>query len=167
MKIGVICPTVPGHLNPMTALARHLQARNHEVVFLYSSSANGLPYVPGDKDDDLNASRREISKLEGDGAIAFYCGPAAEKTEMIFKSLPKMVETTGIEALILDPIQFFVELAAMKLRIPYITVATALYLDYFGDPFWESTTFRKNGCRIRYNDGCPIPESAGAISETS
>jgi len=43
-----------------------------------------------------------------------------------------MVETTGVEALILDPIQFFVELAAMKLRIPYITVATALYLDYFG-----------------------------------
>jgi zeaxanthin glucosyltransferase len=72
MKIGFICPTVPGHLNPMTALARHLQARNHEVVFLYSSSANGLPYVPGDKDDDLNASRREISKLEGDGAIAFF-----------------------------------------------------------------------------------------------
>jgi UDP:flavonoid glycosyltransferase YjiC (YdhE family) len=42
MKIGFICPTVPGHLNPMTVLARHLQARNHEVVFLYSSSANGL-----------------------------------------------------------------------------------------------------------------------------
>ena len=46
-----------------------------------------MPYVPGDKDDDLNASRREISKLEGDGAIAFYCGLAAKKTEMIFKSL--------------------------------------------------------------------------------
>jgi hypothetical protein len=42
------------------------------------------------------------------------------------------VETTGIEALIIDPIQFYVELAAMKLRIPYINVATALYLDYFG-----------------------------------
>jgi zeaxanthin glucosyltransferase len=132
MKLGFICPTVPGHLNPMTALARHLQARNHEVVFLYSPSANGLPYVPGDKGDDLNTSRPEMSKLEGDGAIAFYCGLAAKKTEMIFKSLQKMVETTGVEALILDPIQFFVELAAMKLRIPYITVATALYFDYFG-----------------------------------
>jgi len=116
----------------MTALARHLQTRNHEVVFLYSPSANGLPCVPGEKDDDLNANRPEMSKLEGDGAIAFYCGLAAKKTEMIFKSLPKMVETTGIEALILDPIQFFVELAAIKLRIPYITVANALYLDYFG-----------------------------------
>jgi zeaxanthin glucosyltransferase len=132
MKIGFICPNIPGHLNPMTALARHLQVRNHEVVFLYSPSANGLPCVPGHKNDDMNANRPEMSKLEGDSAIAFYCGVAAKETEVIFKSLPKMVETTGIEALIIDPIQFFVELAAMKLRIPYITVATALYLDYFG-----------------------------------
>jgi zeaxanthin glucosyltransferase len=131
MKLGFICPNIPGHLNPMTALARHLQARNHEVVFLYSPSANGLPCVPGEK-DDMNANRPKMSKLEGPGALAFYCGVAAKETEMIFKSLPKMVETTGIEVLIIDPIQFCVELGAMKLGIPYITVATALYLDYSG-----------------------------------
>jgi zeaxanthin glucosyltransferase len=132
MKIGFICPNIPGHLNPMTTLARHLQLRNHEVVFLYSPSANGLPCVPGEKKDDMNANRPEMSKLEGDGALAFYCGVAAKETEAIFKSLPKMVEKTEIEALIIDPIQFFVELGAMKLGIPYITVATAFYLDYFG-----------------------------------
>src|ERR1700692_4245328 len=109
MKIGFICPNIPGHLNPMTALARRLQARNHEVVFLYSPSANGLPSVPSDESSDLNANRHEMSKLEGETAIAFYAGVAAKRTEMIFKSLPKMVETTGIEALIIDPIQFYVE----------------------------------------------------------
>jgi UDP:flavonoid glycosyltransferase YjiC (YdhE family) len=45
MKLGFLCPDIPGHLNPMTALARHLQARNHEVVFLYSKTAAGLPFV--------------------------------------------------------------------------------------------------------------------------
>jgi zeaxanthin glucosyltransferase len=49
MKLGFICLNLPGHLNPMTALARHLQARNHEVVFLDSPSAGGLPCVPGDE----------------------------------------------------------------------------------------------------------------------
>jgi zeaxanthin glucosyltransferase len=39
MKFGFICPQVPGHLNPMTTRARHLQMRGHEVVFLYSSGA--------------------------------------------------------------------------------------------------------------------------------
>jgi zeaxanthin glucosyltransferase len=132
MKIGFICPNIPGHLNPMTALARHLQARNHEVVFLYSPSANGLPCVPGDKNDDMNENRPEMSKLEGESALAFYCGVAANETKVIFKSLLNMVDTTGIEALIIDPIQFYVELGAMKLGIPYITVAPALYLDFFG-----------------------------------
>ena len=33
MKLGFICLNLPGHLNPMTALARELQARNHDVVF--------------------------------------------------------------------------------------------------------------------------------------
>jgi MGT family glycosyltransferase len=132
MKIGFICPNIPGHLNPMTALARHLQARNHEVVFLYSPSAHGLPCVPSDKYDDMNANRPEMSQVDGVGALEFYCGVAAKETEVIFKSLPAMVEITGVEALILDPVQFFVELAAIKLGIPYLTVPAALYFDYSG-----------------------------------
>jgi UDP:flavonoid glycosyltransferase YjiC (YdhE family) len=40
MKVGFICPNLPGHINPMSALARQLQARNHEVVFLYSPNAD-------------------------------------------------------------------------------------------------------------------------------
>jgi MGT family glycosyltransferase len=132
MKLGFICPNLPGHINPMSALARHLQARGHDVVFLYLSSANGLPCIPGDKRDDLNANRPDISQLEGNEALALYCGVAAKETEAIFKSLPRMLEKTGVEALVLDPIQFFVELAAMKLRIPYVTVANALYIDFSG-----------------------------------
>jgi UDP:flavonoid glycosyltransferase YjiC (YdhE family) len=46
MKLGFICPQAPGHLNPIAALARQLQARNHDVVFLYSSGAASLPFVP-------------------------------------------------------------------------------------------------------------------------
>src|SRR5467141_2438151 len=52
MKLAFICPPVPGHLNPMTALARELQARNHDVVFISlpdgerSVRAAGLPFLP-------------------------------------------------------------------------------------------------------------------------
>jgi UDP:flavonoid glycosyltransferase YjiC (YdhE family) len=31
MKLGFIGLNLPGHLNPMTTLARHLQDRNHDV----------------------------------------------------------------------------------------------------------------------------------------
>ena len=68
MNLGFISINVPGHLNPMTALARQLQARNHEVVFLYSSGAAGLPFVPSPEGgpcerkniwSEQNAGRRE------------------------------------------------------------------------------------------------------------
>jgi UDP:flavonoid glycosyltransferase YjiC (YdhE family) len=34
MKFGFVSMPVSGHLNPMTALARRLQSRGHEVVFI-------------------------------------------------------------------------------------------------------------------------------------
>src|SRR5262247_2757019 len=34
MRVAFLSLPVPGHLNPMTALARKYQARSHEVVFL-------------------------------------------------------------------------------------------------------------------------------------
>ncbi|MBV8585933.1 MAG: glycosyltransferase family 1 protein [Verrucomicrobia bacterium] len=132
MKLGFISPNLPGHINPMSALARHLQARNHEVVFLYSPSANGLPCVPGEKRDDMNANRPEMSKLEGNGALEFYLNVATQETERILESLPKIVAQNNVDALIIDPVQFMVELGPLKLGIPYITVSSAFYFDYFG-----------------------------------
>jgi len=34
MKIGFISLPVPGHFNPMSAVARELQSRNHDVVMV-------------------------------------------------------------------------------------------------------------------------------------
>src|ERR1700736_5964236 len=136
MKLGFICLNLPGHLNPMTALARQLQERNHEVVFLYSSSANGLPCAPGDDRDPINESRPEVSKLQGDDALAFASGLLVQRTEAMLKSMPTMIEENGIDALIIDPIQFYAELAPMNLGIPYIHVAVAIHCNYSGSqPF--------------------------------
>jgi zeaxanthin glucosyltransferase len=132
MKIGFICLNLPRHLNPMTALARQLQARNHEVVFLYASSANGLPCVPGQDSDPFNENRPEVSRLEGDDALAFAIALVAQRTEAILESMPAMLAATGVDALIIDTIQFYAELAPMKLGIPYIQVAVALHFDYSG-----------------------------------
>jgi zeaxanthin glucosyltransferase len=133
MKIGFICLNLPGHLNPMTALARRLQTRGHDVVFLYLPSAHGLPCVPGnEKSDEVNATRPEVSKLSGWEALEFYIPVLAKETEKILKSLPQMVKTNRIDALVLDPIQFFAELGAIKLGLPYVSVGLAMYVDYLG-----------------------------------
>jgi len=132
MKLGFICVNQPGHLNPMTALARQLQGRNHEVVFLYSSSANGLLCVPGDDRDPIDEKRPEVSKLHGEDALGFAVGLVVQRTEAMLKSMPAMIEATAVDALIIDTIQFYAELAPMKLGIPYIHVAVAIHCDYSG-----------------------------------
>ena len=132
MKIGFICPNLPGHLNPMTALARHLQARNHEVVFLYSTEANGLPFVPGPEKDHINENRTEQSKRQGEDALRSGVRQVLAQTETILKSLPEIVRTDGVDALLLDTVQFYAELGPMQLGMPYVHVANGLHWDYSG-----------------------------------
>ncbi len=132
MKIGFICINGPGHLNPMTALARQLQARNHDVVFLYSSEAAGLSFVPGNEKDRYNESRREVSKMQGEDALQFSVRVLLGRTEAILKSLPAVVQANGVDALVIDTIQFYAELGAMQLGMPYIHVSNALHLDFSG-----------------------------------
>ena len=132
MKLGFICPNVPGHLNPMTALARQLQARGHDVVFLYSSGAAGLPFVPGPEKDQINENIPEVSKKQGDDALEFSCHLVLGQTETILESLPAMVQANNIDALVLDTVQFYAELGAMQLDLPYIHVSAALHFDYTG-----------------------------------
>src|ERR1700757_4706111 len=90
MKIGFICPDAPGHINPMTALARHVVMRNNEVVFLYSSGARGLPFIPYD-DDEFQEALNEVSKKQGEDALQFAMRHVMAQTETIMKSLPKIV----------------------------------------------------------------------------
>src|SRR5580704_347358 len=123
MKLGFICFNVPGHLNPMTALARQLQGRGHDVVFLYSSGAAGLAFVPGPEKDHINESRPEVSALVGEDALKFAMHMLMTQSEAILNSLPATLEATGVDALLLDVGQFYAELAAMQLGMPYIHVS--------------------------------------------
>jgi zeaxanthin glucosyltransferase len=116
----------------MTALARHLQARNHEVVFLYSTEANGLPTVPGFEKDHINESRTEQSKRRGEDALRSGVGQVLAQTETILQSLPAVVEANGIDALLIDTVQFYAELGAMQLGMPYVHVSNGLHFDYSG-----------------------------------
>src|SRR5262245_42757412 len=132
MKLGFICLDLPGHVNPMTALARQLQARNHGVVFLYSSGAGGLPFVPCPEKDHINENRPETSRKQGEDALQFSVRAVLTQTEAILKSLPAIVQANRIDALIIDTVQFYAELGAMQLGIPYVHVSNGVHHDYSG-----------------------------------
>ena len=111
MTLGFICLDAPGHLNPMTALARQLQSRNHEVIFLYSSEAAGLPVFPqkqqSAEQDTTKKAIAEVSKMQGEDALQFGVKAIMGFTESILTSLPATVSKTGVEALLIDTGHFY------------------------------------------------------------
>ena len=132
MKFGFICPNVPGHLNPMTTLARHLQKRNHDVVFLYSSGAAGLPFVPANEKDVISEHLAEFSKKQGKDALRLGIRILVSQAELIVKSLPNIVQSNQIDALVIDSVYFYAELPAIQLGIPYIHASAAMHFDFSG-----------------------------------
>src|SRR5260221_443008 len=132
MNLGVICLNLPGHLSLMTALARRLQDRNHDVVYLYSPGAAGLPFVSGPEKDQIDGSIPDLSKMQGEDALKFGVGLVMAQTETILESLPAVVQANVIDALVIDTVQFYAELCAMQLGMPYIHVSNALHVDFCG-----------------------------------
>jgi zeaxanthin glucosyltransferase len=142
MKIGFISFAIPGHFNPMSALARQLQSRNHDVVMLSLSSgeslarAAGLAFVPfaekefpADKSGEILES---LSRQKGPEGLQFTVNAIAALNEVKWKALPNVLSSTGIDALVVDNCDFYGEIIPMRLGMPYAVVANALHFDYSG-----------------------------------
>src|SRR5258707_13940076 len=141
MKIAFISPPVPGHLNPMTTLARKLQSRNHDVVFI--SWPDGEPSVRAADLTFLPCAVKEIAaaplkerprwlELQGEEALRPALYNAAARTEAMLNSLPATLTAAGVNAVVLDTALVYTELAPMSLSMPYIHVSNALHKDCSG-----------------------------------
>jgi zeaxanthin glucosyltransferase len=140
MRIGFVSPSVPGHLNPMTALARALQSRDHEVVFMAlpdaapSVRAANLAFVPSCEfpAGSLKKMVYQLSKRQGEDALYFNLLCIAAIADAMFDRLPAMLNAAGVDAVVVDSSHFYVELVPMSLGMPYVHVSSALHFDYSG-----------------------------------
>jgi zeaxanthin glucosyltransferase len=143
MRIGFVSLPVPGHLNPMTTLARKLQSRGHDVVFISVADvapfveAAGLPFVPCSEEaypaGSLGKLVRRLSELSGEDALHFTVNSMMKGyTKSLFESLPDTLSKAGVDGIVLDQYQPYVELIPMHLRMPFVHVSNALHVDYTG-----------------------------------
>jgi UDP:flavonoid glycosyltransferase YjiC (YdhE family) len=143
MRIAFLGVRVPGHLNPMTTLARRLKARGHDVVFIsvldtepYVRAAQ-LPFIPYcEKEFPLGSVRQktdQLGKLQGQAALEFAMGDIANGLEAAFRNLPQTLQQARVDGLVLDQVDSGLGLVPMHLGIPYVHVSNALHLDYSGN----------------------------------
>ncbi len=143
MKIGFLSLPLTGHLNPMTSLARKLQSRGHEVVFIGVPDiepvvrAAGLDFVPfGENEYPLGSIAKKwggVADLHGLDVVRYT---VRELTPDLLKAslehLPGKIVETGVNALILDTAYRFIEIVPMHLRLPYVQIWNVLHFDSSG-----------------------------------
>jgi MGT family glycosyltransferase len=143
MKVGFVSMPVTGHLNPMTALARKLQSRGNEVVFIglpdaepivRAANLNFAPFC--EKEYPVGSVGKKwgaVAKLHGLD-VAEYA--SRELTPGLIKAalehLPEKLREADVEALVIDTVYRFLELVPIRLGMPYVHIWNILHLDRSG-----------------------------------
>jgi zeaxanthin glucosyltransferase len=142
MKIGFVSLYGPGHFNPMSAVARQLQSRKHDVVMLSLpfveplASAANLPFIPFGEEEFPDEVSAEIfgrmSQLKGEDARQFAVEALAKAAAVRWRELPELLSTNDVDALVLDNYDFYAQVVPMHLGMPYALLSNALHFDYSG-----------------------------------
>src|SRR5262245_66029987 len=145
MKLGFVSMPLSGHMNPMTALARRVQSRGHEAVFLGVPAvepfvrAAGLRFAPlGEKEFPAGSVAKlwsGVARRHGLDVVRYTCRELNPNLIRVgLEYLPATLQRTGVDAVIIDTISFFHELAPMSMGIPYVHIWKVLHLDLSGRP---------------------------------
>jgi zeaxanthin glucosyltransferase len=124
-------------------VARKLQSRGHDVVFISLADvapfveAAGLPFVACSEKaypaGSLGKLARRLSELSGEEALHFTVNSMMKGyTASLYESLPDTLSKAGVDGIVLDQYQPYVELIPMHLRMPFVHVSNALHVDYTG-----------------------------------
>jgi MGT family glycosyltransferase len=143
MKIGFVSMPLSGHLNPMMALARRLQSRGNEVVFFGFpdvepvARAAGLDFVPYGETEypvgSIDKVYSSVATMYGFEVVRHSCMDLnPDLTRVTFDYLADKLATTGVEAVVIDTIHFFIELVPLSMSIPYVHIWNVLHLDFSG-----------------------------------
>jgi len=154
--LGIICPPVPGHVNPFLALGRELQRRGDRVTVFQmpdleaSVRAEQIDFVPiGARDHpagSLPHSLTELGRLSGLAALRFTVRAVAKTTEMICRDAPSAVRDAGVDMLLVDQTEPAGGSVAEHLGKPFVTLCMALALNREPDvpPPFSPWNYRKS-----------------------
>jgi MGT family glycosyltransferase len=136
--IGLICPEVPGHLNPSTTLARTLISRGHRVTLFArpdgkaKALAAGLAFESvGERTFPLGTIPERMAmlgRLSGFRALAFTLDSFRQATAAFLEDGPGRLRAAAPDLLLIDEVCQAAEAVAEVLRVPFITLCNALSL---------------------------------------
>jgi zeaxanthin glucosyltransferase len=138
--LGLICPELSGHLNPMTTLGRELKRRGHRVTLIGRPDAQkktesaGLEFaVVGEKEfpvGSLAQTTAQLGRLAGLNAIRFTAELLRRAAVITLDQGSDAIASAGIDALLVDQVTPAGETVAETLQLPFVSVCNALALNF-------------------------------------
>ncbi|NEO01508.1 MAG: glycosyl transferase family 1, partial [Moorea sp. SIO3I7] len=141
---GILCIEVPGHLNPMFALARELQKRGHRFTLLGRAKlgsskikekalAAGLEFQLFPKTENYDEvtpkTLKTRTKLDKLAALQYSVNILKNNITYILEEGAEIIEEIGIESLLVDQVLSYGGLIAEFLNLPYVTVCNCLLMN--------------------------------------
>ena len=131
-RLGAFCFPGTGHINPMTALARRLQQRGHEVVMFGIADtearvrAAGVEFHRIGEEDyppgTLEKLDQRLGELKGLATFSFTVERVKNTARMILRDGPAAVLSENVDALLVDEADMGGNVAE-HLGLPFVSIA--------------------------------------------
>jgi zeaxanthin glucosyltransferase len=159
---AILAPPLTGHYKPLAALAAELTKRGHRTTFVHEAGAAPLAASLG---ADFHALPEGQGGSVGGWTSAILSGiggtvgAMARQTELLCREAPEALRQIGADVVIADQLEAAGGLVAEHLRLPFVTVASALpinrepavpppYLDWPFDPSEKGVKRNRGGYRV-------------------
>ena len=139
MHLGLICPELSGHLNPMTTLGQTLQQRGHRVSVLARLDAearvraHGLEFIPLGTNEfplgSIPAQTRRLGELQALPALKYTVKVLKMGTEVVLRDGLAAARNHQLDGLVIDQLVPAGSAVAEQLKLPYVYVCNALAMN--------------------------------------
>ena len=153
---GMLCPALPGHLNPMIALGIELKQRGHQVTFFQVKDVEdkirqeGLEFKTIGESDypkgSLKQFLKKLGELKGVEAVRYWHKDHQDIAGIVCRDAPKLIQSEEVEVLLVDQLEPSGAAIAEYLKIPFVTIANALALNREAGipPIFTDWVYQKN-----------------------
>jgi zeaxanthin glucosyltransferase len=139
MHIGLTCPELSGHLNPMTTLGRELARRGHRVTVVARPDGEAKAVAAGLGFAAIGAAEYPRGAISGQAktlggmtarqALRYTVDMMRLGAEVTLRDLPAVIRREGLDALVIDQVNPAAGTTAEIERLPYVQVCNALALN--------------------------------------
>jgi MGT family glycosyltransferase len=136
LRLAVLCPEVPGHMNPFLTLMHELRSRGHRLTFVGKLDAErkvcdaGFEFLPIGESEfppgSWNRSFQRLGELSGRAALRYTIERYRQTASIVLRDAPPRIAGLQPDGLLVDQTLTPGATVAELLDCPFVTICAAL-----------------------------------------